>query len=369
MELALERYLEVQAENGYVKGPKAAGQIFGVEEDFDTVNDVLFVKAYVPAVKEPRNAKKGRYEKRVKKFNRMIPGQFAFHYDTQQLNRCMNRIKPSDSVSITVKEHGTSAIFGNVKVKMPRWGGLYTRIFNYLPDFLRFTKNQYDTVYSSRSVIKNATLNPSVTDGFYGTDVWNEYYQILKKYIPEGVTIYGEIVGYVTGTTKGIQSMGGKVYDYGCKSGENRLMIYRVKKTNEDGSVIEANVGAVSRFTDHLINMIAADDKINMTNNADRIKPIVILHNGPLTELYPDVPQDEHWHENVLELMKQEHRFGMEENEPLCKNKLPREGIVLRINGDPVAEAFKLKCLKFLGKEAEEMDKGEVNDIEMEERY
>jgi hypothetical protein len=34
-----------------------------------------------------------------------------------------------------------------------------------------------------------------------------------------------------------------------------------------------------------------------------------------------------------------------------------------------MAEAFKLKCLKFLGKEAEDIDKGRSNDIEMQERY
>ena len=51
-------------------------------------------------------------------------------------------------------------------------------------------------------------------------------------------------------------------------------------------------------------------------------------------------------------------------NEPLCRNKIPREGIVLRIDHDPIKEAFKLKTLKFLGKEAELIDMGEV-DIEM----
>ena len=67
--------------------------------------------------------------------------------------------------------------------------------------------------------------------------------------------------------------------------------------------------------------------------------------------------------------MKHDQRFAMEQNEPMCKNELPREGIVLRIENDPLNEAFKLKCLKFLGKEAEEMDKGNTDDIEMQERY
>ena len=47
--------------------------------------------------------------------------------------------------------------------------------------------------------------------------------------------------------------------------------------------------------------------------------------------------------------------------------KMPREGIVIRIQDDPVAEAFKLKCIKFLEKEAKNIDKGEV-DMEMIEK-
>jgi hypothetical protein len=52
----------------------------------------------------------------------------------------------------------------------------------------------------------------------------------------------------------------------------------------------------------------------------------------------------------------------------MCKNKVPREGIVIRIDGDVKSEAWKLKCYKFLGAEAAAMDKGEV-DAEMMEGY
>lgn len=53
----------------------------------------------------------------------------------------------------------------------------------------------------------------------------------------------------------------------------------------------------------------------------------------------------------------------MEEDEPMCKNKVPREGIVLRIVNDEFSRAWKLKSLRHYGKEAEAHDKGEV-DIE-----
>ena len=341
-----------------------------VGEDFDTIKGELFVQAYVPKIKEPRVKGKGRAEKRIKRFNRMIPGQFSFHYDTEQLQRNMERLHPDTSVCISVKMHGTSFICGNVKVRNPKWGGLYARLFNYLPTWLQFTKDEYDTVYSSRKVIKNSDLNPGVTAGFYDVDIWGEYYPVLKGILPHGMTIYGEIVGYVTGSSiTGIQSIGGKVCDYGCKPCFNKLMIYRVKHVLED-NVIEYNVTDVYNYTvNNLIPALKQLDIQNGTHWAERIVPIPILYNGTMKDLYPDVDTENHWHENVLELMKNDARFGMEQDEPLCKNKVPREGIVLRINDDPIAEAFKLKCLKFLGKEAEDIDKGRTSDIEMQERY
>lgn len=81
--------------------------------------------------------------------------RFAFHYETQQLNREIGRFRPDDEVSISVKLHGTSLVIGNVLTLKPRWGGLYARFFNYLPSFLQLTRPGYDVVYSSRTVIKN----------------------------------------------------------------------------------------------------------------------------------------------------------------------------------------------------------------------
>lgn len=403
-----------------------------VGEDFDTVyNSTLFVKAYVPELPEVR-AKKGRAEKAIKRFNRMIPGQFAFHYDTQQLQRNMDRLRPNTSVAISVKEHGTSAIFGNVKVKQPRWDGLYARLFNYLPNWLRFTKEGYDLVYSSRTVIKNATLNPEVSGGFYDTDVWAEYREILNGIIPKGMTIYGEIVGYITKSTKGIQSLGGKVYDYGCKPGENKLMIYRIK-SDENGVAQEWDVDMVYVFTKGIIEVLKMNDEKNGTHYAGRIVPIDILFNGKLRDLYHDLCESKEfgelleprkavegedkytrdarikhnnvlqaeldymnewmsqhqghyiedfisdvvshdsliykaWQEVMLNRLKSDANFMMEKNEPMCVNKLPREGIVLRINNDPMAEAFKLKTEKFLFKESCDIDDGKV-DMEMDQRY
>lgn len=326
-----------------------------VGEDFDTVNGELFVKAYVPPIKAQaeRSSKAGKRNKKLAKFDKMVPGQFSFHYDTDQLNRNMHHIHPDDEVTISVKLHGTSFIMGNVKVKVSKlkWNW-YKKILPYLPKFLQFTEEAYDDVYASRTVIKNQYINPKVTAGYYNADVWGEYYELLKGKIPAGMTIYGEIIGYVGGSNTMIQ----KGFDYGCAPGENKLMIYRITQDLGNGNKYEWNVPEVLEWTQRFISM--------HQELKDRIHPIDILYSGTLKNLYPNISTESHWQEEVLEALKVEKRFGMEENEPLCRVKTPREGIVLRIKNDSLTRAFKLKCLKFLGKEAKAIDEGEV-DIEM----
>lgn len=331
-----------------------------VGEDFDSVAGELFVKAYVPMRKENTHHTGTGKRKADPKFDRLIPGVFLFHYETQQLNREIRRLKPSDVVSISCKMHGTSFVIGNVRTLQPRWGGVYARCFTHLPKFLQFTKTAYDVVYSSRTIVKNKYYNDKVRPGYYETDVWGEYYALIAKYIPQGHTLYGEIVGYVGGLSQMIQ----KGYDYGCQPGENRLMLYRVS-IDEGGRKRELNIPEVQTFASNLIKQMQADGN----EGARRIMLLPILYQGTLAALYPTLDTFNHWHEDLLEAMKRDiEHFGMEQDEPLCRNKVPREGICLRIDDDPINECFKLKTLRFLGKEAELMDKGEV-DMEMQDGY
>ena len=78
-----------------------------VGEDFDTIEDKLFIKAYVPFVPERRQTSKvEKRNKKIERFDRMVKGEFSFHYDTQMLPKCIGRLKPSDVVTITSKLHG-----------------------------------------------------------------------------------------------------------------------------------------------------------------------------------------------------------------------------------------------------------------------
>lgn len=303
----------------------------------------------------------------------------------------MTKIAPTDIVTISNKIHGSSLIIGNILTKCPIYIAPIVRRMTSMKlkriktlrsaNITRYHEKKkaaleisrimesikptyvlrYDDVYSSRKIIKNQYINQKVTAGFYGYDIWGEYAKLLHGYIQKDMTIYGEIFGYNTGENSGLQAFGSNVFDYGCEPGTNKLMIYRIKTRNEDGTFNEWNVEDVYKWT---INLMKKSDTL-----AQHLHPIDIFYHGTLMDLYPDIDINGHWHENVLEAMKNDvEHFGMEQNEPMCKNTLPREGIVLRIDNDETVQAFKLKCLKFLFKEGEKVDKGEV-DEEMAESY
>ena len=62
--------------------------------NFDTIDDEVFIQAYVPKIQVPQ-ARKNRAEKRnrkIKRFDRMVEGQFSFHYDTNMLRENMWRL-------------------------------------------------------------------------------------------------------------------------------------------------------------------------------------------------------------------------------------------------------------------------------------
>ena len=342
-----------------------------VGEDFDTIEDKLFIKAYVPFVPERRQVSKvEKRNKKIEQFDRMVKGEFSFHYDTQMFARCINLFKPTDKVVISNKLHGTSFICGKLHVKTPIKLPFHKWVWNKFVGLTGLFKSlritdyvvEYGNVTSSRTAIKNQYINKNVTGGYYGADIWSEYGDLIYPFLDEGMTVYGEICGYITNSQKMIQ----KGYDYGCDEGENFLMVYRITTTNEDGSKKEWNVQDVYNWTKKLITEHIELEK--------RIQPITIFYHGTLQDLYPDLSLMEHWHENVLEAMRNDkEHFGMEKKEPLCRNSVWREGIVIRKDDDDLAEAFKLKCMHFLKAEAVLMDdiangKEEVSE-EMAEVY
>ena len=280
--------------------------------------------------------------KQPKGLDKLIENQFRFHYDTTLIKKCPNVIKPNDLISITEKVHGTSTIHARVlckreltwKQKIARW-------------LTGYEFDDYDYLYSSRTVVKNRHYNKNVTDGFYGVDVWAEADKIIKPFLQKGMTIYAEIVGFLPN--------GGyiqKGYDYGCtipiggtyKLGEHfKVLVYRITMTNVDGVVHEFSAREVQQYCKNI-----------------GLNCVTEYYYGFAKDLYPELDPSEHWSENFISKLANDKRFYMEMNSPTCINKVPHEGVVIK-SENMKSEAFKLKCFAFLDKEGKALDKGESN--------
>ncbi len=352
---------------------------------FDTVDGRLFIAAYIP--RNGTRKRKGissKFNRRLNRFDRLIPGQFVYHYETDTLNDNMWRFKPDTMLTVSLKMHGTSVCLANVLTRTPAKPSIAAQVANretrrkmnalrHSPTrhpwqrkrqqatlqrleqrIVRSYRTGYGPVWSSRGVIKNQYINPGVTEGFYPVDIWSEYGHLMQPHLPQGMTLYGEICGYVSGSSRMIM----KNYDYGCAPGENFIMPYRITITAPDGSKSEWNATQVRDWTLRLLEQ--------HPELAPRLRPLHVLYHGTLRKLYPHLDTNRFWQDAVLhELKRDKEHFGMELDEPLCSHPVPREGICIRIHNDRTPQCFKLKTTAFFHRETKLIDQGQV-DYEME---
>jgi hypothetical protein len=318
-----------------------SGNSFGYVEDligkeFDTVNGIKLLEKYEIPVKESNSSNQS---KKVK-ISRIIDGQVNLHVDTENLRKNAHKIKQNDLVSVSYKTHGTSWWVSNVPVKrVLAW-------YELLLLWLGFAINtvEYDYVYGSRKVVKNADLNPSNQGHYFGYDLWKDIMQEVKSKIPKNYTLYGECIGYDK-NNKAIQ----KGYDYGCAAAEYKLQVYRITVTNADGVVTELSTPEIIEFcsragldTVHYFHYCTAGELLEQNN----IK----------------VKDDRDFTEKFVKFLESKYN---EQDCFMCENKVPAEGVVVRKEGLFSYEAYKLKCFNFLMQESKQLDSGE-SDIESE---
>lgn len=305
-----------------------------------------------------------RRNNKIKKFDTIIEDQFRFHYDTVLLRKNPNVIEPNDLISITAKMHGTSAIFAYVKCRR------YLSWREKLASWITGRKdlfNDYNYIYSSRSVIKNQFLYKGLpkqqTGGYYKVDIWKIANDYIKQFLTKGMTVYAEIVGYLPNGSY-IQ----KDYDYGCtppsiknydensiKEGDYtcgvhyKILVYRISLTNVDGISHEFSAKEVQQWC-----------------NKKGLVPVKEYYYGYAKDLYHELDvKSETWAAEFMEKLANDRNFFMEMRSPDCNNDVPHEGIVIKVE-DGVPRAWKLKCFAFLNKEQKELDSG-ISNIEDEQ--
>jgi hypothetical protein len=320
-------------------------------DEFDTWNDELLVWKYVPKrdLSQKVSHESAKKAQRIKRFSKLIPEHFKLHEDTAQLKKNLHKITPDTPISVSYKLHGTSFVVGNVLTKKKlNWKERVAKWFG-----IDIQQTVHDLIYSSRNVVKNQYINTEVTGGYYKEDLWADIKDYLSPYLLKGMTVYGECVGYTRGG-KSIQ----KDYDYGCvpPSGDPytegkhfKVYIYRITMTNADGKVIELTQQQILDF---------------VVKNGLRMVPTIFM--GEAGNLI-DSKKDElissvEWEEKLLDKLMTDKKLGYQDVMCyICKNKVPAEGVVVRIENLYNWEAYKLKSFKFLEKESKDLDTGEVD--------
>ena len=321
----------------FFKTDSKAKEVLREGFSFTKLGEQEICKKYLPPVKHISTPGSGKKKgKKHKLISRVIPSMFNFHIDTAQLLRNIHVLDPDQLISVSSKWHGTSAIVSHTEVL--RKLSPVERVLKVCK--VKLNEHTYDTLYASRTIVKNDLLNGT---GFYSVNVWQEAGEkFFKGKLHEGESVYYEIVGYLPGTQTFIQ----KKFDYGCAEGEYAIRVYRITLTSHDGTVSEYSWSAMKERCAEL-----------------GVPMVVEYYYGKAKEMYPDIPVDENWKLNFVQRLKDTY---LEKDNPFCRNKVPDEGVVLRIEGLKI-NVFKLKSERFILKENELKDAGEL-DVEDEEQ-
>lgn len=298
--------------------------LIGIE--FDYIYETKFIEKYIIPIKGGLTS--SRNLGRKPKISRLVDGQVHLHIDTENLMRNAWKIELNDLISITYKLHGTSFWVSNVLVK---------RKLNIIEKLLKLIginikETEYDYVYGSRKVVKNE-YETSKKEHFYEYDLWKDIKEELKGSIPKGYTLYGECVGY---TKNGAMIQAG--YDYGCKEGQKALYIYRITFTNEDGIVYNLSSKDISAFCE-----------------AQGLTYVPLFYIGKVMDLIPEQVENEQWRREFIQLLQDKYT---DKDCYICNNKVPEEGIVVRVEKFNRFEAYKLKSFSFLEHETNMLNKG-----------
>ena len=322
-----------------------------VGDEFTDIGDISVCEKYFVPVRNSNPG--GKAPKQPKRISRLVENQFFLHGDTDNLRKNIHKINPNDIIGIHYKKHGTSIVVGNVLVKKNlKW---YERFAKKLG--INIIDTEYDVVYSSRNVVKNQYLNEQTGGGFYGEDIWGVVTKQIGHLIPKNWTLYGEIIGY---TQSGAYIQ--QDFDYGCEKGQHKFYVYKISVVNPDGNVTYLTDKQIQEYCEK-VGLLYKDTFIYY-GKAKNYFDYAESSGGKYAELTEkdnlSYTNAELWRKNFLTHLEELHN---EKDCYMCVNKVPEEGIVLRVEKLYEYEAYKLKSKRFLLKESDLQEK-EVSNIE-----
>jgi hypothetical protein len=282
---------------------------FALGESFDEINGKPICCKYVSQATRDAIARQNKPKQR----KIAETPYFEKHVDSAQFKHNAALIPIGSLIHFHAKVHGTSHRSGLTKVykQLPKWKQLVNKIAAVFPEY------SWDYVVGTRNVV---LTNPE-KDGFHGSEAFRfEVAKMLKPFMRNGMTIYGEIAGFANGKPimaqhsskvtkdKAFTKKYGDtvVYRYGCAEHEYRFHVYRITQLNEAGENAD--------FTQAQLEQWCKDRNINTTFE---VRPPMV-YNGNLEALMTEV-------EHLTECYSS---MGADYIDP----SHPGEGIILRID-------------------------------------
>lgn len=268
----------------------------GVGQTFDEINGHKICEKYISKAAKEKIANKGTKLRKMKE-----TPFFAKHVDSEQFKHYAERIPAGALLSFHAKVHGTSFRVAKTEVIKPLTG--WRKFVN---DFLKITfpKSVMEYVVGTRNVV----LDTPEKEGFHGSEAYRfEVLEVLKPYLEDGMTIYGEIAGFVNGgsimPTHSIESLKDKAftkkygkqitYNYGCKDHEYRFHVYRITRQTLNGDLIDMPQKQLEKWCSdrNVLGTVEVHPQIVYDGDVEKLRALVeTLTERPevLTEDYID---------------------------------------------------------------------------------
>lgn len=341
-----------------LRGEKSDGLILPIRvlEKYTDINELCdgdqitvldgheICKKYIPRGSHRSHTGKVNVTKNKKEENQKVSYPFfTEHIDTEQLAYNQQAFKENDIIYLTQKLHGTSFRVSNcLEFTTIKRNPIIKKLFHKED---RVT-SKFQVVSGTRRVVLR-----DYDGGYYGSNAFRKKYNdFFSDKLPKGMTVYGEIVGWVDENTpimpkcnnskvkdKAFSKQYGEetIFTYGCKPGENKCYIYRITMTNDDGITIEIPTEETIKWCDRLgCEYVPLLEKFLFTTWEDL---------NERCAKYLDIP------------------------EPLANGSHVAEGVVVRIDNRSKFTAYKTKSFAFKVLEGIIKDNADAPDMEEEQ--
>lgn len=217
----------------------ATNKEFKVGDEFNEVEGHQIGCKYIPKYTRTPGSGKGNKTSIKKKECPM----FVEHWDTGQFFKEKDKIPSGTICYIEEKIHGTSHRIGNMLLDITEETHWFRKLVSKI-----LNKHSHFTQWTYLNGTRRVVHFPNKKNQYFHDNTMRE--EVLEKVrgqLFKGEELYLELFGY--------EKSGGciqKDFEYGCKPGEYRTMLYRVTMNNEDGKVLDYNREAVYRRAEEL---------------------------------------------------------------------------------------------------------------------